>query len=68
LAVSITIGTPESARSTRQTSIPFIPGSIKVEQHQIGADFAHGGQRLRAVADDERLEAFAAQHDREHLG
>ena len=29
LAVSITIGTPDSARIARHTSMPFIPGSIR---------------------------------------
>ena len=29
LAVSITIGTPDSVRMARQTSMPFMPGSIR---------------------------------------
>ncbi|CKO65371.1 Uncharacterised protein [Mycobacterium tuberculosis] len=35
-AVSITIGTPESARNTRHTSMPFIPGSIKSNNTRSG--------------------------------
>ena len=49
LAVSITIGTPDSARMIRQTSMPGQLGQHQVEQHEVRALGAEAGQRLAAV-------------------
>ena len=43
-------------------------GQHQVEQHQVGPQFAHRGQRLRAVGDHRGVETLVAQDDGEHLG
>jgi hypothetical protein len=68
LAVSITIGTPDSARIARHTSMPSMPGQHQVQQHQVGLVLAEHRHRLVAVRAQRGLVALAAQHDAEHLG
>ena len=43
-------------------------GQHQVQQHQIGAQFAHRGQGLGTVTDDRGVETLPTQHDGEHLG
>ena len=67
-AVSMTIGTPDSARIWRHTSIPSEPGSIRSSKHQVGPGIPENLDRLVAVGDKSRLEPLTAKHDPEHLG
>ena len=64
----MTIGTPDSVRIARQTSMPFMPGQHEVEQHDVRPEVADGGQGPRAVADHGGVEALTPQHDGQHLG
>ena len=64
----MTIGTPDSARIWRQTSMPSMPGQHQVEQHQVGAvlaERADGATAPSAHVDD--VEPLVAQDDAEHL-
>ena len=67
-AVSMTIGTPDSARIARHTSMPSMPGQHQVEQHEVRLGLAEHRQRLVAVRAQRRLVALTAQHDAQHLG
>ena len=68
LAVSMTIGTPDSVRIARQTSMPFMPGSIRSSSTTSGRSSRTAGSAPCAVADHGGVETLTAQHDGEHLG
>ena len=48
------IGTPDSARIARHTSMPSMPGQHQVEQHEVGLGLAERGERLVAVGAERR--------------
>jgi hypothetical protein len=54
----MTIGTPDSARIERQTSMPSRPGQHQVEQHEVGLGLAKRRKGPVSVAADRRLEPF----------
>ena len=68
LAVSMMIGTLLRLRSARQTSVPDRPGQHQVEQDDVGAAAVELGQRVRAGAGDDGLEALPAQHVGQRVG
>ena len=67
-AVSITMGTPDSARISRQTSMPSLPGSIRSSSTTSGRNARNARHRLVTTGDDLAEEALVAQHEGEHLG
>ena len=57
----MTIGTPDSARMIRQTSIPDRCGQHDVQQDEIGALGAEAGERLSAVRGGDDPEPIALE-------
>ena len=64
----MTIGTPDSARICRQTSMPSVPGSIRSSSTRSGLCSRNAASAWSPSAQNDGLEALAAQHDAEHLG
>ena len=53
----MTIGTPDSARMIRQTSMPDSSGSIRSRRIEVGLVGAEAGQRLTSVGRGDHAEA-----------
>ena len=68
LAVSITIGMPDSARISRQISMPSLPGSMRSSSTRSGLNSRNAATACSPSATEMRLETLTAQHDAQHLG
>ena len=68
LAVSITIGTPDSARICAADVDAVDAREHQVEQHEVGLVLPERRQSAVTVGAEERFEALTAQHDAQHLG
>ena len=67
-AVSMTIGTPDSAADRPADVDAVHAGEHEVEQDDVRPQVPDGRQRARAVADDGGVESLTPQHDGQHLG
>ena len=63
----MTIGTPDSARIARHTSMPLMPGSIRSSRTMSGR-LSRNAASARSPSATNDGESLAAQHDAEHLG
>ena len=62
------MGTPDSARTRVQISMPSMPGSMRSSRMRSGRSARQTSTALRAVGAEHRVESLRAQHDADHLG